>query len=390
MSEDKNKIDNLANRINISNDEEDLFDNIFNDIENPRQLYTKLQERRDAIIDILEFSESETEIEKSNDNITNDDVIIDILDIDNMDIDIDSKTENINISKSNKRNGSYDDFDINLKKNYVLYKRPLLHKRRPPIRKILKPFTYPQKVSNSSTSNTTNTNNDIFDDINEDEIVIDPNGQFRCEICNNRYSTEYILGTHFILQHNNYDELINLDTKNITVGFPGLDILKLIEMIDILDNNTLINIINNKEECNICYNKYNYNLLDYEWYKRKHMKTKCDIEIYKKSNNKNKINYIYDDNDIQLVNINIKDSRLKEIINKYNIEIKPVTLKCCNKYICSLCLERTLLNSYKMKCPYCFYDHCREDLDYIIIYEFDNINKESWINWWRKHLDIFY
>lgn len=69
-------------------------------------------------------------------------------------------------------------------------------------------------------------------------IQNDPNGKYECPICQQKFSNSFILGEHFLNDHNDYNVLCSLDTNKIRNGFPGFDILQRINMID--DQNNII------------------------------------------------------------------------------------------------------------------------------------------------------
>lgn len=63
-------------------------------------------------------------------------------------------------------------------------------------------------------------------------IPTDPNGQYICPTCGNKYVNAFFLGEHFTVEHNDYDIMRKLDNK-LPSGFPGFKILKKINMINI-------------------------------------------------------------------------------------------------------------------------------------------------------------
>ena len=41
-------------------------------------------------------------------------------------------------------------------------------------------------------------------------------------------------------------------------------------------------------------------------------------------------------------------------------------------------------------CPFCIKDHTQTNTDYIKIVEItDTTDRDKWVPWWEKHLDIF-
>lgn len=79
----------------------------------------------------------------------------------------------------------------------------------------------------------------------QDSMPVDPNGRHECPICKNKYTTANILGEHFIIAHNDYDELGVLDEYVMAVGFPGFDILEELYMIEMLNDKKFGSIIVN-------------------------------------------------------------------------------------------------------------------------------------------------
>lgn len=171
--------------------------------------------------------------------------------------------------------------------------------------------------------------------INND-IPSDPYGKYICPSCGNKYSNSYLLGEHFIINHNDYDILTTLDTYDHK-GFPGFDILENIGMIKFIKK---IHINIPKKKCKICFFNFTNN------------------------------NYNHDEI--------IDDNR------------NPLLLKCCKKLICYDCLMNHIIFTNSIICPFCLKDHTRIDLTYIIYIEPSyDINKEKWVDWWDNHIDIF-
>ena len=168
-----------------------------------------------------------------------------------------------------------------------------------------------------------------------DTIISHPNGKFECPICKKKYITQAHLGEHFTITHNDYTEQLVLDNKNIT-GYPGFELLEFIGMILPLDKKELHHIISENKECDICDIKYS--LID-----------------------------------------NNESSE-----NSY-----PILLTCCKSYICKMCIEKHTSFTNSIKCPYCLVDHTKNNLDYITIIEFDNCNKESWLEWKIRNSHIY-
>lgn len=91
-------------------------------------------------------------------------------------------------------------------------------------------------------------------DITVDGIIpTDPKGEHICPTCGNKYSNIYLLGEHFTMSHNSYDDFCLLDVKNSN-GFPGFDILLYINMIELF-------VSKESNLCEICYQQYDNNQL---------------------------------------------------------------------------------------------------------------------------------
>lgn len=174
--------------------------------------------------------------------------------------------------------------------------------------------------------------------INDDNIPTDINGKYNCPMCDNKYFNEILLGEHFIISHNNYNEFGKLDDNIKKNGFPGFDILEYIYMIEIMSDCQIEAIVKNDEKCSICFSNFINNT---------------------KYNNNN------DDN------------------------ILPLIMMCCDMFICQNCLQKYIEKKNKLICPFCYTNFCKNDLDYIIIIEPSDKCNDSWDIWWRKHIDIF-
>jgi len=233
-----------------------------------------------------------------------------------------------------------------------------------------------------------------------DNIQTNNNGRYICPICNNKYMTTHLLGEHFTLTHNNYNELTELDKKNKRGGFPGFDILKTIKMIKYLTIEDTKNIINTNTECHICYHNYSYPQKKIEYNDAEYNEYNSDSELYYKSElNKNNLErQIKLDNLIKRNGCNRKFIKIKrtpnfkELINYHNKinqkTILPCVLICCNTNICKECLKTHITTKNKVICPFCTKDFENDNNSYIKIIDHDNISNSSWKNWWKNHIDI--
>lgn len=160
--------------------------------------------------------------------------------------------------------------------------------------------------------------------------------KYICPVCENGYHTQYELGEHFMEEHNNYNELEQLDDIE-TDGYPTFDVLHKIKMMRYVTIYDDIKI----DECPICYYKYNsykrsYTQNDTEQYNRydKYAKFFCDMRLMSK---------------------------------KSNIKIEPIKLLCCNTIICSNCLVQHIRTKRgEPECPYCRKNHTQHNKRYIV------------------------
>lgn len=161
-------------------------------------------------------------------------------------------------------------------------------------------------------------------------IMSDPNGQFECPTCDNKFTTQYLLGEHFMQTHNDYEVLCSLDNV-VHNGFPGFDILHKIGMIKKISS------IKTKNKCKVCYSSYT----------------------------------------------DIKEHNFKIIDNNKN----PIKLSCCRKTVCHECLLNHVSINETLKCPLCRFDHTRIDWDYVIYIDIDDVTDSNrWIEWRNNHL----
>lgn len=234
--------------------------------------------------------------------------------------------------------------------------------------------------------------------IEEDMMPVDPNGEYQCPICKNRYSTSNILGEHFIISHNDYSQLGSLDENIQPVGFPGFDILEELYMIKAIDNNKIKKIIKNKEICSVCCYNFRYSLNNY--ISNNNESETCynsDSELIenddvnpiskRKIKRSNSYPFLIKQNIPQR---SIRDEQLLTVINKIRQKsIIPVMMICCDFYICKDCLRSTLEITNNLICPFCRYDHCKQSMDVFTIIDFEHCDPIAWRSWWEKHLELF-
>lgn len=182
-----------------------------------------------------------------------------------------------------------------------------------------------------------NNNGDESDMVPENNL-----GIYQCPSCDKKYLNLFLLGEHFTRKHNDYTELCDLDNSP-KYGFPGIDLLYKIGMISdpykpINESKNKKNLIN---QCQIC--RFDYDL-----------------------------------------NYSKKSSNLQKEIRK------PLKLRCCVNFICQDCLTNYTLVTNNVICPFCKKDHTRIDWDYVTYIDIIELtNRENWIPWWERHIDIF-
>jgi len=222
-----------------------------------------------------------------------------------------------------------------------------------------------------------------------DNIPTNPDGEFFCPSCGNRYTTPNLLGEHFINSHNSYDDIMALDLQSEVKGFPGFELLEIIGMIDEIDP---YQDIKYGRKCPICFRMYKLKESPYE------QGTLEDIDqAYSDSELEVNRDTLLDHCKSIYINrkkrkIKLRDIRLIEWYNKdAQREKLPVEMTCCNQRLCYDCLEQYLTINNFVICPFCNKDHTREDWDYVTICEIDdNIDSSKWQTWWTNHLHIFY
>lgn len=242
-----------------------------------------------------------------------------------------------------------------------------------------------------------------IDQQNTINIPTDPNGEHICPVCSNRYSSTNLMGEHFILTHNSYEDMGLLDNKDNDVdnlGFPGFDILEHIGMIEPLSNTNVQAMIKDKEMCPVCcyvyknkqepyvpridslqsltllYKSDSELLLESDTESNTHLSSLSDSELDKSDkSSKRRIN------NPKLVS-KINNIRDKEVI--------PLKMACCNCYICHDCLKRCVQAGDNVICSFCKRDHTNTNIDYITIVEpVHECDEEKWLPWWYNHAFIF-
>ena len=265
----------------------------------------------------------------------------------------------------------------------------------PPSSLIPDMFHYEKEKEKEKQKQNYDKNEDEMNEMNEmneiDNIQTNEKGRYVCFVCNRKYLTEYMLGTHFMITHSQYNTMLSLDAKKNKDGYPGLYILRHINMIYMLDNMRRNKLLEAKSECQVCFEIYR---IQKNTKKTENVKDDIDTHIH----NKDKKNeFIFNDDTFigtTRSHVSINDERILEVVYKYrDATILPVFMTCCDEHICSICFEKTIKEQQNLKCPYCYYDHTQydNDNDYVFVYDI-NTDKKSWIKWWSRndHLDILF
>ena len=176
-----------------------------------------------------------------------------------------------------------------------------------------------------------------------DNIPTNIYGKHICPICEKKYTTDSYLGEHFIMMHSDYSQLSKLDEKN-KIYYPSLDVIIDIGMIQSIKQSNIDKLICANETCVICSDDYKYPSSIEDGYSETERKRKTI----------------------------------------------PCITNCCNRHLCTECLINYIGYNNKLKCLYCNKDYEDVTNDYVITYEYSNITNDSWRNWWRNHIDIFF
>ena len=252
------------------------------------------------------------------------------------------------------------------------------------------------KFDNRSKSNSDDT---MSDNSEIDDIPTSEKGKHICPSCSRKYLTEHLLGNHFMIAHSSYDRMLELDNAVHRIGFPGLDILSYIGMIDVVSKNNFKKFFLNNNDCLIC--RKNYKLA-----KKLYIPDDLELIDYASDSEIDKIKKLktsYKNEQLQYDNFNVYDEKmpykfvrediLVKCINKFkSFERLPIVMSCCRKHLCAYCLEQTLYNSTILLCPFCNHDHTKYDQEFIVMYEIGKLNKKAWNKWWiqdDRHIKIF-
>jgi len=197
------------------------------------------------------------------------------------------------------------------------------------------------RIITSGTDEEEDNNEDNNEDEDEEEEE-DNDETYTCPICRRIYSTQARLMVHFYNNHDNYEQLSNLDDTGPKGGFPGFDILKKINAIRYIQPEEKLH----SNKCVIC--DYHYG---------NHFKSIDDSYINTNTEQKYKSNYkskYYDD-----LCINTK--------SEFPIR-HPLEMKCCKANLCADCLKNHIeFKNGDPECPFCRHNHSQLKQKYIVI-----------------------
>lgn len=239
---------------------------------------------------------------------------------------------------------------------------------------------------------------------NHNQIPTNPFGKFMCPKCPNRYTSEEYLGEHFINEHNDYDELNELDNKkNEMLGFPGFDILEFMNVIKRIPDNQYIK----KQKCSICYRNFKFEETEYELdnsplidgymsddqlYKTKKVNINYDYEMKPIIKNKktNHVRKVDNNNNNFFVERDFSNDLYNSIETRKD-KVLPMKTCCCNVKICEYCAEKHFKHNGRIECPFCYKDFEESKSDYIVfeIIPSDETDFDKWRNWRERHLNDF-
>ena len=237
----------------------------------------------------------------------------------------------------------------------------------------------------------------VINDEKTDRVPTSLRGRYICKSCGKKYATPQYLGEHYTFSHSEYTEQLLLDKKEIG-GFPGLDMLKHINMFSYLAKSDEYDIIR-KETCLICVDPY-LELVDI--FKSNEHDIKSVIKNKKINDdiitiyNKPKLIVKYTcDMELMVPSFRRKNPQGVPYNDKSRdvdkpIKKRPLTLTCCGKLICDMCLENTVKYTNTLICPFCKHDHTQYSQDYVKCYEPEEYNECTWQKWWSNKLDILY
>lgn len=167
-------------------------------------------------------------------------------------------------------------------------------------------------------------------------------GKFQCQICHLKFRSQNHLGEHFMLNHQTYEEQLELDKHLNTTSFPGFEVLTDIEYCSFQENEHYYG-----KQCEIC------------------------CEEYLIGHNKK----------IKIINSSYLDEFTGETLY-------PMVTECCqNNHACHKCLSGYLNESYlngMLCCPFCQQDKTRYGLKYLSIVDIQ-CDKQTWQRWWSKN-----
>ena len=147
----------------------------------------------------------------------------------------------------------------------------------------------------------------------------------------------YSLGDHFMNVHGNYEELVNLKSADVSC--------------DISYNIMIKNLTIKKT--NLCY-------------KTREICPICNCAIFEKNETnveapcKFRKPLVMFNDDMRLIQtdtLEIKNSKLLEVIDEFKKGKEPTSMKCCKRIICKECVMNIVSTTKKYRCPFCMRDH---------------------------------
>jgi len=163
-----------------------------------------------------------------------------------------------------------------------------------------------------------------------------------CPLCDEKFMNQITLGNHFMETHNSYEQLSILSEKTSS-GFPGLNVLCMIKMIQFVKDTRM-----KYPQCPICYFTFDP-IIEYYTYEQ------YDY-ISSRENKVSKYQSFIDDT--------------KFLDTKTYVKRIPLKLMCCGANVCSDCLKRHIsAKSGEPICMFCIKSHNQTEKQYIVIDE---------------------
>ena len=167
-------------------------------------------------------------------------------------------------------------------------------------------------------------------------------GKYECNICKLKFRSQNYLGEHFMLNHQSYEDQLELDKQLNISSFPGFEVL-------IENSYCVIDDIKKHYDntCEICYEKY---LIGHD--------------------------------------TQIKSISSMFLENYEGTTLYPIIINCCNtNHCCHKCVSQYLSSNHLkglLICPFCQHDRSRYDVKYLSIHDI-SCNKHEWQQWWQQN-----